>query len=248
MGVYSSINPVPVDAPFLKLLNDDYLSLHFPGVPHYSSSEYSLQQRNVYDIAARLLGFISTDPMYIAFRIRHLAHCIRNSKFKDRISWRSGLQELDNLDPIFNQSSGMVESFSTPNLKIRHYISGPLDKFNLQWSLGVYGTYSTNINIDINGVFSQTWNGINPLSFELGTSGYNVTLTSTGGTGTSVEGLFKFITPYECSLVEIVSDIKLNKDFLNQILYNKQEYIDAILHSNSIEDSIAAFILAINEI
>jgi hypothetical protein len=247
MGIYSSINPVPVDAPFLKLLNEDYLSLHFPGVPHSSSSEHSLQQRNIYDQAARLLGFTSTDPMYIAFRIRHLAYCIRNSKFKDRISWRSGLQELDNLDPIFNQPSGMVESSSTANLNIRHYISGPLDRFNLQWSLKAYGVYP-NIKIDINGVFSQDWTASAPVSFELGTSGYNVTLSSTAGTGDTVEGLFKFITPYECDLVQIMSDIRLNKDFLTQILYNKQDYVDAILHSNSVEDSIAAFILAVNEI
>jgi len=246
MTVYDSTNPIPVDAPFSKMLGALSMDGYFPGFPHTSSGEYSLQQLAVYEKAAKLLGLVSTDPMYLAYRIRHLDYCIRNSKFKDVISWRSGLEALNQLDSIFDQPHKLVESTKTSNLNISYYISGPLNKFNLQWSLRVYGIYPS-LKIDINGLFNQSWSAANPISFELGTSGYNVTLKCTAGNGDPVEGLFKFITPYSGDLVQIWKDIKLDKDFLTQLMYGKSEYSEALFFSTSVEDGIAAFILAVNE-
>jgi len=246
MTTYSSTNSIPVDAPFSKMLGALSKDGYFPGFPHTSSGEYSFQQLAVYEKAAKLLGFISNDPMYLAYRVRHLDYCLRNSKFKNVISWRSGLEALDQLDSIFDQPRELAESTKTSNLNIRHYISGPLDKFNLQWSLRVYGSHP-NLKIDINGLFNKNWSSASPTSFELGTSGYTVILESTASGGQSVEGLFKFITPYSGDLVQIWKDIKLDRDFLTQLMYGKPEYYEALLFSTSIEDGIAAFILAVNE-
>jgi|LakMenE01Jun11ns_1017448.scaffolds.fasta_scaffold9955810_6 hypothetical protein len=245
MLFYSSSNPVPADAPFAKLLANRQDLAFVPGIPAIADS-VPLAYSADYEAAAKLLGLDSTDPEFVARRVRHLSFIIRNSKFADKINWRSYLESVDELMPIFEDAIGVVVNQASQYIKYSSIITGTADPFGNMWRVSVTGTFP-NLTFSVNGMqaasFSSTLNHT-----AVGTSGYAMAFTCSAGTGDEVSFSATVRTPYSGDCMPIYSAILSKPDLVSRITANKLEYSDAILNGTIIEDAIAAFILAINEI
>ena len=239
----STVNP-PVDSPFAKLLfsrGDQFIGL---GIPAPFTEIDDPNKARLYAKCADILGFDSEDPRYIGFKIRHLDFCLRNSRYRDRISWRSGLEDLDKLAPIFDEPEGLVVVHTTTNnISASVVRSGAPSTKVLTWEARVYGVYP-NLNATVNEVPATV---ADPDSFYilLGDSGYTLRCSVSAGSNDQVSLYAKVLIPYSENLVSIRNSIRGNKDILTQVVTD-QEYLDVLLNSDSVEDGLAAFLLSVD--
>ena len=250
MELYTSANLIPVDEPFAKLiLNNPTLSF-YAGIPAISSSDYPESVKAQYVIAANALGLNSNNSNYVAKRIRHLAYCIRNSKFAESINWRSCLADIDRLIPVIEEPLGLTQITSTPNIKYSLTIIDTLSTTELDWDVSVSGVGQSPIQMYVNGqAAGATWTTGSSARIPVGGSGYAMQFNLISiGNGDSVSFNAKLLLPYVANLADTYATIKNMLDFINQIAYNKKEYLDAIFNGDSVEDAIAAFILSVNEL
>jgi hypothetical protein len=245
MLFYSSSNPIPADAPFAKLLANRQDLAFVPGIPAIADS-VPLAYSADYDAAARLLGLDSPDSEFIARRVRHLSFILRNSRFAYRINWRSYLESVDDLMPIFEDVVGISTTQTSQYIKYSYSIIGPADPFGSMWRISVTGTFP-NLKFNVDGVQVASFSS-SLSSTAVGTSGYAVAITCSAGTGDEVSFSATVRTPYSGDCMPIYSAIRSKPDLVSRITANKPEYSDAILNGTIVEDAIAAFILAINEI
>ena len=250
MELYTSANLIPVDEPFAKLiLNNPTLSF-YAGIPAISSSDYPESVKAQYVIAANALGLNSNNSNYVAKRIRHLGYCIRNSKFAGSINWRSCLADIDRLIPVIEEPLGLTQITSTPNIKYSLTIIDALSTTELDWDVSVSGVVGESpIQMYVNGqAAGETWQQGPSGTIPVGGSGYAMSFTISVGGGDAVSFNAKLLLPYVANLADTYATIKNMRDFINQIAYNKKEYLDAIFNGDSVEDAIAAFILSVNEL
>lgn len=242
---YSSSNPIPADAPFAKLLANRQDLAFLPGIPAISSF-FPWTPSADCDIAAKLLDLDSPDPEFVARRVRHLAFILRNSRFADRINWRSYLESVDNLMPMFDDATGVKVTQAHQHISLSSVIVGPADPAGHLWTVSVSGTYP-NLKFMVNGIPVADFSSSLSLT-PIGTSGYAISLNCTAGSGDQVSFAATVRTPYSGDCMPIYSAIRSKPDLVNRITADKLEYSNAILNGTIVEDAIAAFILAINEI
>ena len=249
MELYTSANLIPVDEPFAKLiLNNPTLSF-YAGIPAISSSDYPESVKAQYVIAANALGLNSNNSNYVAKRIRHLGYCIRNSKFAGSINWRSCLADIDRLIPVIEEPLGLTQITSTTNIKHALTIIGNFNATELDWDVSVSGTGGGLIQMYVNGqAAGAPWLQGPSATIPVGGSGYAMSFTISVGQGAPVSFNAKLLLPYVANLADTYATIKNMRDFINQIAYDKKEYVDAIFNGDSVEDAIAAFILSVNEL
>lgn len=250
MELYTSANLIPVDEPFAKLiLNNPTLSF-YAGIPAISNSDYPDSVKEQYVIAANALGLNSSNSNYVAKRIRHLAYCIRNSKFAESINWRSCLADIDRLIPVIEEPLGLTQITSTANIKYALTIIKDFNATELDWDVSVSGIGGSPIQMYVNGqAAGPPWTTGSSDTIPVGGSGYAMSFTLIGiGGGDTVSFNAKLLLPYVANLADTYATLKNMRDFINQIAYNKKEYLDAIFSGDSVEDAIAAFILSINEL
>ena len=239
---------LPVDQPFAKLLLHMQGSLAGLGIPPVISVEYSDQAKQLYRQAADLLGLDSPDSYYMARKVRHLDYCIRNSRFAAKATWRSCLAAVDALSPMIEDSIGLTEVQASTSLSYYLQTTQTLNKKLLYWRVAVTGTVP-DLSVLVNDVVPQSWNtSSGPITVPVGSSGHSILFQTSASNGATVylTGLLRL--PYDDNLAHTYTSIKGNKDLVGQLTYNKPEYIAAINDGDSVEDAIAAFILAVNEI
>lgn len=251
MELYTSANLIPVDEPFAKLiLNNPTLSF-YAGIPAISNSDYPESVKAQYVIAANALGLNSNNSNYVAKRIRHLAYCIRNSKFAGSINWRSCLADIDRLIPVIEEPLGLTQITSSSKIKYALTIINTFNATELDWDVSVSGEIgSIPIQMYVNGqAAGAPWTTGSSGTIPVGGSGYAMSFTLIGeGSGDVISFNAKLLLPYVANLADTYATIKNMRDFINQIAYNKKEYVDAIFNGDSVEDAIAAFILSVNEL
>ena len=248
MQYYDSSNPVPVDSPFAKILfgRDLYQAV---GLPPSSNSDIKLYARDDYILAAKILGLDSPEAEFVARRVRHLAKLMRVSKYADRMTWRSGLAEVDLLAPIIDEPVGLLNVMgATSTFTYTWHRSGTPDPARLNWKVQVTGIGNGPLTFIVDGVpISQFTNFMS--STAIGGSGYFMGFNSSQvGSGTPVNFSASIVQPYSGDCIPIYDSIKANKDFIYRSTYGKEEYYTAIFDGDSVEDGIAAFILAIDEL
>lgn len=243
MPNYTSSNTTPVDSPFSKLLaNKAYLGF-IPGIPPISNSQ--TYNEELYTNAAAVLGLDSDDPEYLAKRVRHLAHVIRHSRFAGKATWRSALPAVDILIPIVDDKSGLQNITASPTLSYQLIKTGTPNPKKLLWRLAVIGTYP-NLTATLDGVPVASFSNDSDV-IALADSGYSIKYTCTAGSGTVVAFNADLWAPYVGDCYPIYAAIKQSYDLVNQIAYNKPDYMNAIFVDNIVEDAIAAFIIAVDE-
>jgi len=244
MLFFSSTNPIPVDAPFARMLAGRFNLPFVPGVPPISNNSTKAVTPEIVQ-AAQVLGLDSDDPEFVARRVRHLAQILRSSRFAARVNWRSYLEQLDNAAPIFDEPDRLTVEAITPNLTYNLLKTGEPDPYRNFWRVSVDGIYP-NLKFSVNGglptSFSATMNNT-----AVGTSGYSVSLKCSAGNGDSVSLVGYIRTPYSGDCMPIYNAIKTKSDLVIALTYNNSEYADTIAQGVAIEDAIAAFILAVND-
>lgn len=241
----ATINP-PVDSPFAKLLFNRGDKLVDIGIPAPFTEVDDPYVARLYAKSAEILGLDSEDPRYVAFKIRHLDFCLRNSRYRDRISWRSGLADLDKIKPIFDEPEGLVVVHTTTNNISASVVRSGLPTTKvLTWEAKVYGAYP-NLNATVNNSPVEV---SNPDSFYilLGESGYLLRCSVSAGSKEAVSLYAKVLIPYSDDLTPIRNNLRNNKDLLTQVVKN-QEYLDVLLNSDSVEDGLAAFLLSVDDL
>jgi hypothetical protein len=245
MPSYSSSNSVPVDSPFAKMLANKVGLPFVMGLPPISTTTGGADQ-TTYAKAAAILGLDGDNPQFLARRIRHLAYIVRQSRFANKVNWRSALEAIDALIPIVDESDGLTVQQTGSLLTYSLIKTGaPVDK-RLVWKISVSGTYP-NLTAYVDGAAAGTFSsssGLLPIS----DSGYSIVYTCNGGTGDSIQFSGQINVPYSGNCAPIYIAIKQNYDFINQIAYGKADYLNAISVDGIVEDAIAAFILAVDEL
>lgn len=243
MPSYTSSNTTPVDSPFSKLLaNKAYLGF-IPGIPPISNSNTYSQE--LYTNAAAVLGLDSDDPEYLAKRVRHLAHVIRHSRFANKATWRSALPAIDALIPIVDDPSGLLNITKSATISYQLVKTGTPNPKKLLWRLAVAGTYP-DLTATLDGVPVASFSADSGL-IALADSGHSIKYTCTAGSGSTVTFNADLWMPYVGDCYPVYAAIKQSYDLVNQIAYNKPDYMNAIFVDNIVEDAIAAFILAVDE-
>ena len=120
----------------------------------------------------------------------------------------------------------------------------------MDWDVYVSGVGQSPIQMYVNGqAAGATWTTGSSARIPVGGSGYAMQFNLISiGNGDSVSFNAKLLLPYVANLADTYATIKNMRDFINQIAYNKKEYLDAIFNGDSVEDAIAAFILSVNEL
>ena len=249
MNTYSSSNPVAMDSPFVKMLSTVPFVGTAPGIPPVPSM-VSGQPSPLHLSAAKVLGLDSPYADFRAFRVRHLASILRNSRYSTSISWRSYLDQLDELLPIVDVATGLsnvtgaVSGFSYRLQRL----TTPLSSDRLSWKVGVSGT-SPNLSITVDGQLVGSLSAPNPSTAPLavGTSGYGMAYSNSTPSGTPIDFSASLVLPYSGDCMPIVAAIRRNKDLVSALTAGKPDYAQAILGGLSVEDAISAFILAVEE-
>lgn len=242
---YQSSNLVPVDRPFAKLLYRQTDLADIAGIPPISSAEYSFSNSQVYDRACALLGLDSRDSRQVARRVRHLSYVLRSSRFSDRIDWRSCLKELDSISPVFDEPSGLVDvTGAVSGLTVNLLTAGARDVDRSSWRLSISGT--TNFQLHVDGIaLGSTFSNASPLpSTQVPGSGHAISASCSAGT---VSWGAELRVPYSGNLADLVNSLKANRQFFLQ-LQPAQEYVDAFVHGDVVEDAVAAFILSVDSV
>ncbi len=245
MLFFSSTNPIPVDAPFTRMLaGRSDLPFAF-GVPPISDSSLT-QSAPELSQAAQILGLDSDDPEFVGRRVRHLAQILRSSRFADRINWRSYLAQLDSAAPIFDEPDRLTVESISPSLTYTLLKTSEQDPHRNFWRVSVDGTYPS-LSFSVNGLlvaqFSSTL-----ANTAVGTSGYSLGFKCSAGTGDEISLVGYIRTPYSGDCMPIYNAIKSKPDLVSRLTYNNSEYADTIAQGIAVEDAIAAFILAVNEL
>jgi hypothetical protein len=242
---YQSSNLVPVDRPFAKLLYSQADLADIAGIPPISSAEYSFLNSQVYDRASALMGLNSRDPRQVARRVRHLSYVLRSSRFSDRIEWRSCLKELDSIAPVFDEPSGLIDvTGAVSGLTVNLLTAGTRDSNRSSWRLSISGT--TNFQLYVDGLaVGSTFSNASPLpATQVPGSGHAVAASCSAGT---VFWGAELRVPYSGDLADLVNSLRANRQFFLQ-LQPAQEYVDAFIHGDVVEDAVAAFILSVDSI
>lgn len=245
MLFFSSANPIPVDAPFTRLLANRKDLPFAVGVPPISSNSAKQQVLEV-EQAAQVLGLDSDDPEFVGRRIRHLAKILRSSRFADRINWRSYLDALDSDFPIFDEPDRLTVEYISPELTYTLLKPGQPDPTRNFWRVSVDGVFPA-LTFSVNGVLAGQFSS-SLSNTVIGTSGYSISFKCSAGTGDSISLVGYIRTPYSGDCMPIYNAIKSKPDLVYRLTYNNAEYADAIAQGVAVEDAIAAFILAVNEL
>jgi hypothetical protein len=246
MTSYSSSNSVPVDSPFAKMLANKIGLPFVMGIPPISTT-MSGANTATYEKAAAILGLSGDNPQFLARRIRHLSYIVRQSRFADRANWRSALEAVDDLIPIIDEPDGLTLQQTSSFLQYFLVKTGVAADNKLVWRISVSGTYpSLQAYVDGAAVGDSFSNQSNQLP--IGDSGYSISYTCSGGSGDSINFSGTITVPYSGNCAPIYTAIKQNYDFINQIAYGKADYLSAIFTDAIVEDAIAAFILAVDEL
>lgn len=246
MPTYNSANPVPIDSPFSKLLGTRLELAAVLGIPPIATNIQN-DSNGYYAKAAAILGLDGSDPEYIARRVRHLGRIVRCSRFAASATWRSALPAIDILAPITDESSGL-QNVSNLNSFLTYQLiktGEPTDK-KLFWRISTSGT-TPNITAYVDDAPVASFSSNSGL-LPIGQSGYSIRYLNSGGTGDAVRLYAELMVPYSGDCYPIYAAIKQNFDFVNQIAYSKSEYLRAIFTDGIVEDAIAAFILAVDEL
>ena len=237
----------PVDSPFAKLLFNRGSEVDSLGIPPKLFNAPDPYRARIYAKSASLLGLDLGDPRYLGFKVRHLDLCLKNSRFSDRITWRSGLEQINKISSIFDEPEGLiVVHSSTNNATASSVRTGSLHNTILQWQVTVQGIYP-NLTSYVNGLPVEVTGDADLFYVSVGDSGYDLKVSITAGNQDPVSLYCKILLPYSDSLVSSWTAIKNNKDILTQVV-TRQEYLDAITASTSVEDAIAAFLLSLDEL
>ena len=236
MSSYSSANSVPVDRPFAKLLQGRQGLADLAGIPPVSQGSYPSDKLDTYLRAATILGLDSADSRQVARRVRHLGYILRSSRFSDRISWRSGLEALDALAPVFDEPEGLVDvEGAVSGLNVRLVLGGSVDPDRSSWRLSISGT-SPSLQLRVDGVAVGL-----PFSTSVPRSGRSIVASSSVAT---VSWSAELRVPYSGDFSGILARVQANKDFLLR-MQPAQEYLDAVA-GDIAEDAVAAFILSVD--
>lgn len=245
MTTYTSSNPVPVDSPFAKMLANRPELPFIAGIPPISSG-LNDSAATLYAKAAAVLGLGGSDPEFIARRVRHLAYIVRHSRFASRATWRSALAAVDDLIPIVDDVDGLINVQQVGSF-IQYSLlktGNPADQ-KMLWRISVNGT-APNITAYVDGLpVANFSSAFGPLA--IGDSGYSISYTNSAGTGDVVQFSAQLVVPYVGDCAPIYNAVKKSSDLVNEIAYNKAEYLNAIFTDGIVEDAIAAFILAVDE-
>lgn len=246
---YDSSNPVLVDSPFAKMLGAFPVQALVVGIPPVSKT-HSSDPLPEYSEAARLLGLDSVDPEFVARRVRHLAYITRHSKFADRVSWRSYLEHVDRLMPIVDEPEGLVNIAGLPSNCSYALIktSNPAPDQTL-WRISVTGTFTgaSGLFFRVNSDTSVSFGSRLPTTV-IGASGYSMSFTSGLGVGDSINFSAVLRVPYSGNCADIYGALKAKPDLVRRVMRDNTEYSDAFFNSDCVEDAIAAFILAVDEL
>jgi len=244
MPVYQSSNSAPVDRPFAKLLHRSGGLDSIRGIPPVSSSDWPYANLASYDRAASILGLDSSDRHYVAARVRHLAYILRSSRFAGRISWRSCLNQLDDLVPMFNSSSGLVdEAGKVGSLTVSLLTSGEQDPQRLSWNVRIAGTMPS-LQLFIDGAAAGGFSTSLPAT-PLQGSGRSIVASCSAANGTAISYSARVAGTYSGNFAPILERIKSSREFFFS-LKPDQAYIDAVISGDVAEDAVAAFILAVD--
>ena len=155
---------------------------------------------------------------------------------------------MDTLSPMIEDSIGLTEVQASTSLSYYLQTTQTLNKKLLYWRVAVTGTVP-DLSVLVNDVVTQSWTtSSGPITVAIGSSGHSVFLRTSASSGATVYMTALLRLPYDDNLAHTYTSIKGNKDLVGQLTYNKPEYIAAINDGDSVEDAIAAFILAVNEI
>lgn len=247
MNTYSSSNAVAADSPFVKMLAQLPPVGVRPGIPPVPS-QMSGQLRQEHVAAAKVLGLDSSDVEFVACRIRHLAYIVRNSRFAQDATWRSYLPHLDELAPIVDRPTGLVDvSGLVSGFSFLLQKPGTPSQGRLKWSVGVSGTSPTLFaSVDdsvVAGPFSSS-----TVALPIGDSGHTIQYFNSTGSGTVIRFSASLVLPYSGDCVPIWKAIKTNRDLVSKVAAGKTEYLNAIFERDCVEDAVAAFILAVDEL
>jgi hypothetical protein len=243
MSSYSSANSVPVDRPFAKLLQGRQGLADLAGIPPVSQGSYPSDKLDTYLRAATILGLDSADSRQVARRVRHLGYILRSSRFSDRISWRSGLEALDALAPVFDEPEGLVDvEGAVSGLNVRLVLGGSVDPDRSSWRLSISGT-SPSLQLRVDGAaVGLPFSTSVPLpATPVPGSGRSIVASSSVAT---VSWSAELRVPYSGDFSGILARVQANKDFLLR-MQPAQEYLDAVA-GDIAEDAVAAFILSVD--
>ena len=249
MIFYDSSNPVLVDSPFAKMLTAFPVQAQAIGIPPVSKNHVA-DLLPEYAEAARALDLDSSDPEFVARRVRHLAHIIRHSKFADRINWRSYLEHVDNLLPIVDEPQGLTSVSGLPSNCSYTLLNVSTPAANqTYWGISVTGTFngSSGLVLKVNSQHVASFGG-RLTATPIGASGYTFAFTSGLGTGDSINFSAVLRVPYSGNCAAIYSSLKSKPEMVRRILRDNQEYSDVFFNGDCVEDAIAAFLLAVDDL
>jgi hypothetical protein len=245
MLFFSSTNPIPVDAPFTRMLASRTDLPFALGVPPISNNSLTQSTPELAQ-ATQILGLDSDDPEFVGRRVRHLSQVLRSSRFADRINWRSYLAQLDSAAPIFDEPDRLTVEFISSTLTYTLLKTSEQDPHRNFWRVSVDGIYPS-LSFSVNGSLVDSFSST-LASTALGTSGYSLSLKCSASNGDPVSLVGYIRTPYSGDCMPIYNAIKSKPDLVYKLTYNNSEYADAIAQGIAVEDGIAAFILAVNEL
>lgn len=242
----------PLDGPFAKLrlfMLGELAALGFPS----AASNNNLNASNLYQQAAEILELINPDTEYVAAKIRHLDFIARTSRLADRMTWRSVLKNTWNENRIFDRPVGFFSTMSTPNV----ILSGAKIKLKMTdrmvWNYTLAATTdttnSTFILEDLKGGIVQAVIPRNTTqTIALGDSGYNLQIQNNLNANQSMTGIINIRWPYALDLIKLKNNIITNTDFLTQLAVNSADLLMYFTSDNSVEDVLAAFLLAVHSL
>lgn len=250
--IVTNSNADLVDAPFAKMavfMINKLPTLGFPPEPISSKTKSS----NLHRQAAELLDLIQGDSEYVAAKIRHLDFIARNSRLADRFTWRSTLKDTWNEVRIFDKPSGFFYTSSTPKVTFSGLrYSNNIDN-KLQWNYSISATSNSTVSTftirDSNDQVSQINININSnATIVLSDAGYNLLIQNNLNANEGMTGTITIRQPYKMDLIALKDLITQNTDFLTQLTVNDPDLLKYLQPDSSVEDAVAAFLLAVSSI
>lgn len=235
-----------VDSPFAKLQPYITAKQGALGIP-LTSNGLNTTNQDYLRQAANILE-LTGNAEFVAARIRHLDYILRNSRFAAAAKWRSTLASTWLVEPLVATPVGFTATSSNPLVALSGIIAQTqTDYARLVWTYDLTGTTNDFTLSNASG-YNASFTVIqgNTGSVPLEDSGYLLQVLNGMPGGSNMTGTIKIVLPYSGNCVPIRDAILANGDFIQQLTYNKPLYAAAMNKDTPVEDTIAAFLLALD--
>lgn len=244
----TSSNAKLIDSPFVKLAQYFKLNFDILGMPPIPISG-NIPKSDLYDKAVKVLELDGNDSGFVASRLRHLDFAARQSTLANRIDWKSSTAAAWNQVPIYDDATGIKINLYSGNLQLN-----PVEKFKvtgtrLNW-LFLLRADGNQFSIIEDGNFNISFQ-LEPLEnivVSLSNSGYSLGIRNFLTAGQTASADIKISWPYSGDLVSIKENIVRSTDLLSQLSVTYPDVIEYCQPYSAPEDTVAAFLLAIDSL